>query len=116
MVDSSAAKVNLIDQNVYSLMSDNHRIRIDNWLILADPSTNYKDVKTKRHPRTGDWLIASDTFVEWASGTPQYLWLYGLAGCGKTILSSRILDYLHLNQVDNEITLQFFFSFSGADK
>ncbi|KAJ9413673.1 ankyrin repeat-containing domain protein [Fusarium oxysporum] len=53
-------------------------------------------------------------FQEWKLGTRQHLWLYGLAGCGKTILSTTILD--HLLQIDTHTTLAFFFDFNDARK
>uniref|UniRef100_A0A0D2YEN7 NACHT domain-containing protein n=1 Tax=Fusarium oxysporum (strain Fo5176) TaxID=660025 RepID=A0A0D2YEN7_FUSOF len=53
-------------------------------------------------------------FQEWKLGSRQHLWLYGLAGCGKTILSTTILD--HLLQIDTHTTLAFFFDFSDPRK
>jgi predicted ATPase len=70
--------------------------------------------RKRRHPGTGTWLLNSSAFQEWKLGSRQHLWLYGLAGCGKTILSTTILD--HLLQIDTYITLAFFFDFSDPRK
>ncbi|PTD03484.1 hypothetical protein FCULG_00012821 [Fusarium culmorum] len=72
------------------------------------------DRRKHRHPGTGAWLLNSPAFQEWKLGLRQHLWLYGLAGCGKTVLSMTILD--HLLQIDTHTTLAFFFDFSDTRK
>jgi Cdc6-like AAA superfamily ATPase len=70
--------------------------------------------RERRHPGTGIWLLKSPVFQEWKLGLRQHLWLYGLAGCGKTILSTTILD--HLLQIATHTMLAFFFGFNEPKK
>ncbi|KAK2470677.1 hypothetical protein H9L39_16908 [Fusarium oxysporum f. sp. albedinis] len=70
--------------------------------------------RERRHPGTGTWLLNSPAFQEWKLGSRHHLWLYGLAGCGKTILSTTILD--HLLQINTHTTLAFFFDFNDPRK
>jgi hypothetical protein len=99
---------------VMSMASDHHFAKIERWLSPPDYSTNANLARTRRHPGTGAWLLNSPAFQEWKLGSRQHLWLYGLAGCGKTILSTTILD--HLLQIDTHTTLAFFFDFSDPRK
>jgi hypothetical protein len=99
---------------VISIASDHRFAKIERWLSPPDCSTNANLARKRRHPGTGAWLLNSPVFQEWKLGTRQHLWLYGLAGCGKTILITTILD--HLLQLDTYTTLAFFFDFNDARK
>ncbi|KPA37290.1 hypothetical protein FLAG1_09900 [Fusarium langsethiae] len=99
---------------VMSMASDHRFAKIERWLSPPDCSTNANLARERRHPGTGTWLLNSPAFQEWKLGSRQHLWLYGLAGCGKTILSTTILD--HLLQIDTHTTLTFFFDFNDARK
>ncbi|KAH7186574.1 hypothetical protein BKA60DRAFT_474219 [Fusarium oxysporum] len=98
---------------VISLASDHRFAKIERWLSPPDCSTNANLARKRRHPGTGAWLLNSPVFQEWKLGSHQHLWLYGLAGCGKTILSTTILDHL---QIYTHTTLAFFFDFSDPGK
>ncbi|KAF9768888.1 hypothetical protein IL306_013759, partial [Fusarium sp. DS 682] len=99
---------------VMSMASDHHFAKIERWLSPPDYSTNANLARKRRHPGTGTWLLNSPAFQEWKLGSRRHLWLYGLAGCGKTILSTTIFD--HLLQIDTHTTLTFFFDFNDPKK
>ncbi|SCO84738.1 uncharacterized protein FRV6_08865 [Fusarium oxysporum] len=99
---------------VMSMASDHRFAKIERWLSPPDYSTNANMARKRRHPGTGTWLLNSPVFQEWKLGSRQHLWLYGLAGCGKTILSTTILD--HLLRIDTYTTLAFFFDFNDPKK
>ncbi|KAG5817884.1 hypothetical protein H9Q71_001671 [Fusarium xylarioides] len=99
---------------VMSIASNHWFAKIERWLSLLDYLTNANLARKRRYPGTGAWLLNSPVFQEWKLGTRQHLWLYGLAGCGKTILITMILDYLL--QLDTYTTLAFFFDFNDARK
>ncbi|MCJ1345324.1 hypothetical protein MMC31_003531, partial [Peltigera leucophlebia] len=42
--------------------------------------------RKKHHQGTGGWLINEADFEEWKKTPGSLLWLYGIPGCGKTIL------------------------------
>lgn len=58
--------------------------------------------------------MENPVFQSWHSGSHQYIWLYGLAGCGKTVLSATVLD--HLTSRNDALILSFFFDFSDITK
>ncbi|RWA07817.1 hypothetical protein EKO27_g7295 [Xylaria grammica] len=52
---------------------------------------------------TGSWLFQSPAFLDWANGSKggnrRVLWLKGIPGAGKTVLSSAIVNHLaHVNR------------------
>ncbi|KAM0322092.1 hypothetical protein ACHAQA_009721 [Verticillium albo-atrum] len=98
---------------VTTIKSDDHLIKLERWLSPPDYSTNAKLARERRHTGTGAWLLESSVFQQWKAGTRRHLWLYGLAGCGKTVLSTTILDHL---KTDAHITLVFFFDFNDTKK
>ncbi|KAI5800428.1 hypothetical protein DFH27DRAFT_82123 [Peziza echinospora] len=90
------------------------RHEILQWLCIngeSNPSTDYEKYCAIRrgYPESGKWLAGCNEFQEWAfSGntTLQLLWLYGIPGAGKTILSSYILEMLKMN---TQATVVWFF-------
>ncbi|KAL6410100.1 hypothetical protein AUP68_06511 [Ilyonectria robusta] len=99
---------------VITIKSNYHLANLERWLSPPDPSTNARLARARRHRDTGTWLLDSPAYKEWKLGTRRHLWLYGLAGCGKTVLSTTILD--NLSQTDTHNTLEFFFDFNDTRK
>ncbi|KEY72974.1 hypothetical protein S7711_04648 [Stachybotrys chartarum IBT 7711] len=96
------------------IMSDRHVEKIQDWLCPADPSINIDHARKLRHEGTGAWLLKESFFQSWRSGSRQHLWLYGLAGCGKTVLSATVLD--HLANMTDKLLLSFYFDFGDVRK
>jgi hypothetical protein len=101
---------------IEGLKSDSHLDKVKKWLSPPDTSTNVNSAKKKRHKGTGTWFLDSAAFLEWKSGLRRHLWLHGLAGCGKTVLTSTILDHLRETQTESHVTIDFFFDFRNKDK
>ncbi|EQL01645.1 Nucleoside phosphorylase domain protein [Ophiocordyceps sinensis CO18] len=99
-----------------SLLSDSSTSKISKWLSPPDTSMNRNTAKEKRHRGTGDWFVTSTVFLEWMSGLRRHLWVHGLAGCGKTVLTSTILDHICNFQADSHICIWFFFDFRDKNK
>ncbi|KAF3922268.1 hypothetical protein ABW20_dc0104245 [Dactylellina cionopaga] len=97
--------------NVEHLRTQQRQKELNNWLSPPDPSINYNKALQQRHKATGGWFLESDTFNEWKTRQSSFLWLHGIAGCGKTILSSAIIESLSPYQ-----PLYFFFDFNDRDK
>ncbi|SLM37407.1 P-loop containing nucleoside triphosphate hydrolase [Lasallia pustulata] len=95
------------------------REKIDWWLSAGgpDPSTNQIRASRSRQADTGLWFLQSETFTYWkASGA--LFWLHGKAGCGKTVLSSAIINaVLQEPQSKSEIAVAYFyFDFNDVAK
>ncbi|EGX53213.1 hypothetical protein AOL_s00006g591 [Orbilia oligospora ATCC 24927] len=100
-----------VGDNVKHLRSQQRQIELYRWLSPPDPSVNYDKALQQRHKATGGWFLGGDTFKEWKTRQSSFLWLYGIAGCGKTILSSAIIEDLSPYR-----PLYFFFDFIDGDK
>ncbi|KAF1938815.1 HET-domain-containing protein [Clathrospora elynae] len=92
--------------------------KICSWLSAPDPSTNYRRAHKQRQAETGLWLLESAKFTDWKERAASRLWLYGIPGCGKTILSFTIIEHLlqHCHDDIRIVTAYFYFDFDDAQK
>jgi hypothetical protein len=92
--------------------------RIHRWLSAPDPSVNYQKALKQRQHNTGLWFLEGEQYANWKEDAASYLWLHGIPGCGKTILSSTILEDI-LHPSDNHpkhIVVYFYFDFNDVQK
>jgi NACHT domain len=92
--------------------------KIIQWLQYTDPSTNHNAACERREPLTGNWLLQSDDFATWRREPKQLLWLHGIPGCGKTILSSTVVEHIKaICKKDSQCQyLFYYFDFSDSKK
>ncbi|KAJ7215570.1 ankyrin repeat-containing domain protein [Mycena pura] len=78
------------------LVDEKTRAKLDQWIRpsvhVADSQRN---AANKRHPKTGLWFLECPEFREWIYAPSSFLWLHGISGSGKTVLSSAIIDAIH---------------------
>jgi Cdc6-like AAA superfamily ATPase len=62
--------------------------------------------------------LESEVYSRWKRNASSFIWLYGIPGCGKTILSSTVTqDILHYCANDpGKVVAYFYFDFTDADK
>ena len=83
---------------------------IRDWLRAPDATINYNDACKKRHASTGLWFVKGASFSAWLTKPNSFLWLYGFAGCGKSVLCSTAIQYAFRHRRSNpRIGLAFFF-------
>jgi hypothetical protein len=92
--------------------------KICSWLSAPDPVTNHRKAHKQRQAETGLWLLESAKYTKWKESAASRLWLYGIPGCGKTILSSTIIEHLihHCHDDVRAVTAYFYFDFNDAQK
>ncbi|KAF1972363.1 HET-domain-containing protein, partial [Bimuria novae-zelandiae CBS 107.79] len=92
--------------------------KIRRWLSAPDPSTNYYKALKQLQNDTGLWFLEGNQYAEWKTSTSSSLWLHGIPGCGKTILTSTVLqDVLQHRDGDTSKALAyFFFDFNDVQK
>jgi hypothetical protein len=90
--------------------------RIVRWLSRADPLVNHIAARDKHEPCTGDWFLRSDEFINWRSNANTNMWIRSIAGAGKTILASTVIDYLVHNQSAEDFILIYYFDFRNEQK
>jgi Cdc6-like AAA superfamily ATPase len=106
--------VNKIRGDVQDLGFEQRRGKIERWLSPPDPSTNYNKALQLHQEGSGLWFLQLDTFAEWKKRRNSFLWLYGIPGCGKTILSSIIIEDLE-RTLPRQSLLYFYFDFSDKE-
>ena len=82
-----------------------------------DPSVNYNEALKNRLAGTGKWFLDSDSYKSWKTAGSN-IWLHGFPGCGKTILSSTIIEDV-MRECENDpkkSVAYFFFSFNDTQK
>lgn len=90
--------------------------KIREWLNPPNPWTNHESARKLYVQHTGEWLFESNEYQAWKSGG-RHLWLYGGAGCGKTILCSTAIEDIKLCCKDKNFGhAVFYFSFSDKRK
>ena len=94
---------------------EQRREKIDRWLLPPDPSINHNKALNQRYEGSGLWFLESSTFAKWKTRQSSFLWLYGIPGCGKTILSSAIIKNLD-SILSSQPLLYFYFDFNDIGK
>ncbi|KFY39482.1 hypothetical protein V494_03965 [Pseudogymnoascus sp. VKM F-4513 (FW-928)] len=99
-------------------IKDEKLVEIRQWLSAPDPSANYQKAIKLRESDTGLWLLEGDIYSKWKMNSPSFIWLYGIPGCGKTILSSTVTqDILRYCAGDpGKVVAYFYFTFTDANK
>jgi SpoVK/Ycf46/Vps4 family AAA+-type ATPase len=60
--------------------------KVFSWLSAPKLTDDHETIKKKRQPDTGLWFINGEAFTSWKAGQQKFMWLYGIPGCGKTVL------------------------------
>jgi len=91
------------------------RQRIREWLSPPDPTPFFHQASKLRHVGTGEWFLKSKRYQTWKNGEPSFLWLYGIPGCGKSVLATSIIEDLredeHEDATEDSVTAYYFFTF-----
>ncbi|KAF8459959.1 hypothetical protein BDZ91DRAFT_766642 [Kalaharituber pfeilii] len=79
--------------------SRRRKVEITNWLAAADSKSDQEHFESlrKEYPGTGSWILNDRHMKCWLDSsnfTNTELWLFGIPGAGKTILTSVIVQYL----------------------
>jgi len=91
---------------------------IRDWLKAPDATVNYNEACKRKHPSTGLWFVKGDTFTAWIVKPNSFLWLYGFAGCGKSVLCSTAIQHVfrHRRGSPRVGVAFFFFTFNDISK
>ncbi|KAL0942332.1 ankyrin repeat protein [Colletotrichum truncatum] len=109
---------NETSDKIESLQAENLVMEIRKWLAPPDASSNFNRARSQHQQGTSQWLLQSDIYQKWKgkSDPNTFLWLNGIPGCGKTILSSSIIADLDANPASSSGLLFFYFDFSDTEK
>ena len=71
------------------------------WLSPLKFKAKHRDVLSKHHSGTGQWLFDTPEFISWRHGDSKAMWCTGIPGAGKTILASIVIDRLEQDFIFN---------------
>ncbi|KAG8753175.1 hypothetical protein FRC14_006356 [Serendipita sp. 396] len=86
--------VNNVSDQLEDMKASEYRKEVLRWFKGADPTTNHNAARKKHEPGTGEWLLDSEEFRVWMQEARKIMWLNGIPGAGKTVLSFTVIDYL----------------------
>jgi predicted ATPase len=97
--------------------SDEKLVKIRQWLSAPDPSVNFEKALKIRQSNTGLWFLESDVYKNWKADA-SLVWIHGIPGCGKTILSSTVLEDIRQQTRDDpgKALAYFYFDFNDRQK
>ncbi|KIJ43618.1 hypothetical protein M422DRAFT_253204 [Sphaerobolus stellatus SS14] len=101
-----------------AVQADLYTEKILKWLNVVEVNSNFDKARYKCHPGTGQWFLQSRAFEQFKGGVGECLWLHGIPGAGKTILSGSIIAALrnHVESKPNTGLAYFFFSYTDKAK
>lgn len=89
--------------------------KIRDWLSPSDALISLEKALDHRHQDTCRWLLESDLYRHWRTTPDSFLWLYGISGCGKTVLASSVIDQLR-SEDQAPPTAFFYFDVNGGGR
>ncbi|KAJ5813170.1 hypothetical protein N7447_010193 [Penicillium robsamsonii] len=95
MLNAFNAPMKRVDENIQHLlqnMDEERRIEMLEWISPIPFGKNHNNVKEKRTPGTGEWLLQHEDFTNWEQTDSSIFWLQGSPGTGKTFLTSTVID------------------------
>ncbi|KAJ7247573.1 ankyrin repeat-containing domain protein [Mycena rebaudengoi] len=85
-----------MDAKLQMLVDKQTRNKLDEWLMPSMRiAESQRSAANARHQKTGLWLFERPEFREWIYAPGSFLWIHGISGSGKTVLSSTIIDTIH---------------------
>ncbi|KAI9654330.1 MAG: hypothetical protein M1821_006646 [Bathelium mastoideum] len=105
VVEAKAARE--IDRIGYDLFKC---VEVTKWLSPADVNDNLERLRTCHLKGTGDWLFKEHRLKAWMTGQQKLFWVYGIPGCGKSVLCSCLIERLQTSGAH----IAYFFCDSGS--
>ncbi|KAH9885699.1 ankyrin repeat-containing domain protein [Xylariomycetidae sp. FL2044] len=96
--------------------TSDHRRELNRWLAAPDPSSNYQSALKRRNTETGLWFVNSEGLSTWMRTPCSFFWVYGIAGCGKTILTTSAIEKVTTYSRDNVGVGIAYYYFDFTDK
>ncbi|KAF2261745.1 hypothetical protein CC78DRAFT_583261 [Lojkania enalia] len=97
---------------------DTSLAKLRTWVAgwpTPDPYTFHWKAKKRRLAGTGQWFLCCEEYLLWKKEA-NFSWLFGIPGCGKSVLSSGVIDDLegHCQNDPDNVLAFFYFDFNDA--
>ncbi|KAI9717311.1 MAG: hypothetical protein M1812_004838 [Candelaria pacifica] len=96
----------------------NEQREIYDWLAKTDPASNFNAARQLHEASTGNWFIKGKDYPAWKATPNSFLWLHGIPGSGKTVLSATIVDDLlsSTKEQSSKLVAYYYFDFNDPRK
>ncbi|RMJ06853.1 hypothetical protein CDV36_013538 [Fusarium kuroshium] len=82
-------------KNLWTRQDKEKNAEILQWLSSIPHLSDHDAARAGRVHGTGEWLLRHQVYNDWwNTSASMVLWLHGIPGCGKTKLSSKVIDGL----------------------
>ncbi|KAG6860965.1 hypothetical protein C0995_005331 [Termitomyces sp. Mi166 len=92
---------------------------LKNWLNAPDYEQDFYVADEVRYQGTCEWIQRKQSYIDWSTSiSTSFLFIHGIPGAGKTILSSRIISNARSRSqtTSNQLLLYHYFKDSDTDK
>lgn len=93
---------------------DEQKTKVVKFLRVVDPRVNHEVSLKLRFPGTGQWFEEVQAYKDWKDGSKPGLWIYGIPGAGKTVLTSSIIRLAISECNDNDAVAYFYCNYKDA--
>ncbi|KAG6915252.1 hypothetical protein DXG01_012467 [Tephrocybe rancida] len=91
--------------------------RLTDWLNASDYGSDFRSAIDRHYNGTCEWILQKPSFVQWTSSTSTpTLFIHGIPGAGKTILSSWMIERALRPTADATLVLYHYFKHTDTDK
>ncbi|KAG6809534.1 hypothetical protein H0H92_015887 [Tricholoma furcatifolium] len=93
-------------------------LTLKNWLDAPDYKGDFLTAKAQKHEGTCEWMKGKQSYIAWTtSGSTPFLFIYGIPGAGKTVLTSWIINHVcSLQDTAHPLVLYHYFKGTDAKK
>ncbi|KAJ6477137.1 hypothetical protein C8R47DRAFT_654677 [Mycena vitilis] len=81
------------EANTIQLVNSARKAELRGWFQAVDMKEKQHATHALRHDDTGRWVLEDTKFAKWKE-QPGCLWIRGISGTGKSVLSSIAIDHL----------------------
>lgn len=79
-------------EEIRSILIEEQRHRVYNWLITTDPLLIYNRSRKLYEDGTGSWMLRLLEWTDWLASSVRCVWVHGIPGSGKTILALWLIE------------------------
>ncbi|KAJ6487101.1 ankyrin repeat-containing domain protein [Mycena vitilis] len=94
-----------IETNTARLITLARKEELQKWFQAIDMREKQRATHALRHSDTGRWVLEGTEFAKWKE-EPGCLWIRGISGTGKSVLSSIAIDHLFHYRPEKSANMQ----------
>ncbi|KAH7009774.1 hypothetical protein EDB80DRAFT_610302, partial [Ilyonectria destructans] len=100
---------------IQATLTEFQRHEVYKWLNDINPSPIHHRACSQYESGTGDWVLRSDDWKSWISGQKRSLWIHGIPGAGKTILTSHLVETIktHCDTSGSKSAYVYYYCYFG---